>query len=146
VLRLVNEPTAAALPMASTRRPKGIFAVYDLGGGTFDISLLRLEKGVFQVLATGGDTALGGDDFDHVIAERFLAERGEEVSAGEAKQALRLARRVKEELSKARRDAGAGAGRPPSEHALDRAMLEKLIADRSSAASPSPAMCWTTPV
>ena len=129
VLRLVNEPTAAALAYGLDKAAEGIFAVYDLGGGTFDISLLRLEKGVFQVLATGGDTALGGDDFDHAIAERFLAERGEEVSAGEAKQALRLARRVKEELSKA--ETGRWTlelGDRPSEHALDRAMLEKLMA------------------
>ena len=76
VLRLVNEPTAAALAYGLDKAAEGVFAVYDLGGGTFDISLLRLEKGVFQVLATGGDTALGGDDFDHAIAERFLAERG----------------------------------------------------------------------
>jgi molecular chaperone HscA len=128
VLRLVNEPTAAALAYGLDKQAEGIFAVYDLGGGTFDISLLRLEKGVFQVLATGGDTALGGDDFDHAVAERFLAERGAAVSAGEAKQALRLARRAKEELSQAeagrwRLDLGGKA----SEHALDRAALEGLI-------------------
>ncbi|MGQ0676066.1 MAG: Hsp70 family protein, partial [Rhodospirillales bacterium] len=75
VLRLVNEPTAAALAYGLDKGVEGLYAVYDLGGGTFDISLLRLEKGVFQVLATGGDAALGGDDFDHAIAERFLAER-----------------------------------------------------------------------
>ena len=78
VLRLVNEPTAAALAYGLDKAAEGIYAVYDLGGGTFDFSLLRLEKGVFQVLATGGDTALGGDDFDHAIAERMLAERGED--------------------------------------------------------------------
>ena len=76
VLRLVNEPTAAALAYGLDKAAEGLYAVYDLGGGTFDFSLLRLEKGVFQVLATGGDTALGGDDFDHAIAERLLAERG----------------------------------------------------------------------
>lgn len=129
VLRLVNEPTAAALAYGLDKQAEGIFAVYDLGGGTFDISLLRLEKGVFQVLATGGDTALGGDDFDHAIAERFLAERGGDVSAGEAKQALRLARQVKEELSQKetgrwRLDLGGRA----SDHALDRATLETQIA------------------
>jgi len=104
VLRLVNEPTAAALAYGLDKAAEGIFAVYDLGGGTFDISLLRLEKGVFQVLATGGDTALGGDDFDHAVAERFLAERGGEISAGEAKQALVLARKAKEALSDAERE------------------------------------------
>ncbi len=129
VLRLVNEPTAAALAYGLDKQAEGIFAVYDLGGGTFDISILRLEKGVFQVLATGGDTALGGDDFDHAVAERFLAERGGDVSAGEARQALRLARRAKEALSSAedgrwRFDLGDRV----SEHALDRATLEALIA------------------
>jgi molecular chaperone HscA len=129
VLRLVNEPTAAALAYGLDKAAEGIFAVYDLGGGTFDISLLRLEKGVFQVLATGGDTALGGDDFDHAVAERFLAERGGTVSAGEAKQALVLARQVKEALSANehgtwRLDLG---GRV-SEHSLDRATLERMIA------------------
>src|SRR5262249_6608621 len=75
VLRLVNEPTAAALAYGLDKGSEGLYAVYDLGGGTFDFSLLRLEKGVFQVLATGGDTQLGGDDFDRAIAERMLAER-----------------------------------------------------------------------
>ena len=129
VLRLVNEPTAAALAYGLDKQAEGIFAVYDLGGGTFDISLLRLEKGVFQVLATGGDTALGGDDFDHAIAERFLAERGGAISPGEAKQALLLARGVKEELSRA--ETGRWRlelGGRVSEHELDRATLEGLIA------------------
>ena len=129
VLRLVNEPTAAALAYGLDKQAEGVFAVYDLGGGTFDISLLRLEKGVFQVLATGGDTALGGDDFDHAIAERFLAERGEEVSPGEARQTLQIARRAKEELSAA--EAGRwrlDLGGRVSEHALDRAAVEKLMA------------------
>ena len=75
VLRLVNEPTAAALAYGLDEGVEGLYAVYDLGGGTFDVSLLRLQKGVFQVLATGGDAALGGDDFDHAVAEHFLAER-----------------------------------------------------------------------
>ena len=69
VLRLLNEPTAAAVAYGLDSGQEGIIAVYDLGGGTFDISILRLSKGVFEVLATGGDTALGGDDFDHLIAE-----------------------------------------------------------------------------
>jgi molecular chaperone HscA len=129
VLRLVNEPTAAALAYGLDKAAEGIFAVYDLGGGTFDISLLRLEKGVFQVLATGGDTALGGDDFDHAIAERFLAERGGEISAGEAKQALVLARQAKEALSDAERGSWQLAlGGHASAHALDRATFEQLIA------------------
>jgi molecular chaperone HscA len=99
VLRLVAEPTAAALAYGLDSKSEGVFAVYDLGGGTFDFSLLRLEKGVFQVLATGGDAALGGDDLDHVVAARFLAERGGEVSRDEIKQALATARLAKECLT-----------------------------------------------
>lgn len=71
VLRLLNEPTAAAIAYGLDSGQEGIIAVYDLGGGTFDISVLRLSKGVFEVLSTGGDSALGGDDFDHLIAEHF---------------------------------------------------------------------------
>ncbi|MCG9598826.1 Fe-S protein assembly chaperone HscA [Vibrio sp. Isolate25] len=74
VLRLLNEPTAAAIAYGLDSGQEGIIAVYDLGGGTFDISILRLSKGVFEVLATGGDSALGGDDFDHLLAE-FLIEK-----------------------------------------------------------------------
>ncbi|MEH6628264.1 MAG: Fe-S protein assembly chaperone HscA [Motiliproteus sp.] len=74
VLRLLNEPTAAAVAYGLDQEAEGIFAVYDLGGGTFDISILRLNRGVFEVLATGGDSALGGDDFDHVVAEWIIAE------------------------------------------------------------------------
>jgi len=100
VLRLVNEPTAAALAYGLDKGAEGIYAVYDLGGGTFDISILRLEKGVFQVLATGGDAALGGDDFDHALAELLLAERkGEALSTGDTKRLLETARAVKEHLS-----------------------------------------------
>ena len=69
VLRLLNEPTAAAIAYGLDSGQEGVIAVYDLGGGTFDISILRLSKGVFEVLATGGDSALGGDDFDHLLAE-----------------------------------------------------------------------------
>ncbi|GMR16711.1 MAG: Fe-S protein assembly chaperone HscA [Gammaproteobacteria bacterium] len=76
VLRLLNEPTAAAVAYGLDKKNDGIIAVYDLGGGTFDISILRLNQGVFEVLATGGDSALGGDDFDHAIAEWFIAETG----------------------------------------------------------------------
>ncbi|MCA3896814.1 Fe-S protein assembly chaperone HscA [Vibrio vulnificus] len=74
VLRLLNEPTAAAIAYGLDFGQEGVIAVYDLGGGTFDISILRLSKGVFEVLATGGDSALGGDDFDHLLAD-FLAEQ-----------------------------------------------------------------------
>ena len=71
VLRLLNEPTAAAIAYGLDSEEEGVIAVYDLGGGTFDVSILRLNKGVFEVLATGGDSALGGDDFDHLLADYF---------------------------------------------------------------------------
>ena len=71
VLRLLNEPTAAAIAYGLDFGKEGVIAVYDLGGGTFDISILRLSRGVFEVLATGGDSALGGDDFDHLLADHF---------------------------------------------------------------------------
>ena len=73
VLRLINEPTAAAIAYGLDNASEGLYAVYDLGGGTFDISLLRLTRGVFEVVATGGDSALGGDDFDHALADSVLA-------------------------------------------------------------------------
>ena len=76
VLRLLNEPTAAAIAYGLDAGQEGVIAVYDLGGGTFDISILRLNKGVFEVLATGGDSALGGDDFDHLVADWISAEAG----------------------------------------------------------------------
>ncbi|WP_299015761.1 Fe-S protein assembly chaperone HscA [uncultured Photobacterium sp.] len=76
VLRLLNEPTAAAIAYGLDSGQEGVIAVYDLGGGTFDISILRLSKGVFEVLATGGDSALGGDDFDHLLAE-WIAEQAD---------------------------------------------------------------------
>ncbi|RMV74548.1 Chaperone protein HscA -like protein [Pseudomonas caricapapayae] len=76
VLRLLNEPTAAAVAYGLDQKAEGVVAIYDLGGGTFDISILRLTGGVFEVLATGGDTALGGDDFDHAIANWIVADAG----------------------------------------------------------------------
>ena len=100
VLRLVNEPTAAALAYGLDSGAEGVYAIYDLGGGTFDISLLRLQKGVFQVLATGGDSALGGDDLDHVLAERAIAESGlERLDEAGAAALLLAARAVKEQLT-----------------------------------------------
>ncbi len=133
VLRLVNEPTAAALAYGLDQGAEGLYAVYDLGGGTFDVSLLRMEKGVFQVLATGGDSALGGDDFDHAIAEAFLAERkqrlGEErLSTGEVKMALMSARLAKECLStQATGSWVIDAGDSQTSHTLSRDQLEALI-------------------
>src|SRR5690606_22616062 len=76
VLRLLNEPTAAAIAYGLDHGAEGVYAVYDLGGGTFDISILKLSKGVLEVVATGGDTQLGGDDFDALIVAQMLdAER-----------------------------------------------------------------------
>ena len=102
VLRLLNEPTAAALAYGLDTGAEGLYLVYDLGGGTFDVSLLRLTKGVFEVVATGGDTALGGDDFDNVLAKVMLSEKGftlETLSAKEKRQAILSARATREALT-----------------------------------------------
>ena len=100
VLRLINEPTAAAVAYGLDNGLEGLYAVYDLGGGTFDISLLRLTKGVFEVVATGGDAALGGDDFDHALADWALARAGRTaVSAGDKRAVLVAARAAKEALT-----------------------------------------------
>lgn len=102
VLRLINEPTAAAIAYGLDNASEGIYAVYDLGGGTFDISILRLTKGVFEVIATGGDSALGGDDYDRALADWMLQQAGLEVDAASGKAAIKMkARAVKEELSSA---------------------------------------------
>ncbi|OQX04634.1 MAG: Fe-S protein assembly chaperone HscA [Thiothrix lacustris] len=103
VYRLLNEPTAAAVAYGLDQNAEGVIAVYDLGGGTFDISILRLHKGVFEVLATGGDSALGGDDFDHVIAEWLLQAAGLQGSAEQTvlRGALVAARDAKEALTTA---------------------------------------------
>jgi len=103
VLRLINEPTAAAIAYGLDNASEGLYAVYDLGGGTFDISLLRLNKGVFEVVATGGDAALGGDDFDHALADWALARAGvQAVSARDKRAVLVAARAAKEALSDVR--------------------------------------------
>jgi molecular chaperone DnaK (HSP70) len=92
VLRIINEPTAASLAYGLDARDRGTIAVYDLGGGTFDISILRVEDGVFQVLATNGDTHLGGDDVDRLLTERVLADLDGPVDLpAEALQAIRKA-------------------------------------------------------
>jgi len=134
VLRLVNEPTAAALAYGLDESAEGVYAVYDLGGGTFDVSILKMQKGVFQVLATGGDSALGGDDFDHAVAEHFLAERAadrgtETMTSADVKMALMSARLAKECLS--RQESGQWTldiDDQQTFHDLDRARLETLIA------------------
>jgi molecular chaperone HscA len=131
VLRLLNEPTAAAVAYGLDRRSDGVIAVYDLGGGTFDISVLRLSKGVFEVLATGGDTALGGDDIDRAVAGWLMQEagigddadharlRGLLADACAAKEALSERDRV--ELTVERMDASRWSG------SLSRDQFEALV-------------------
>uniref|UniRef100_UPI0035B03FD2 Fe-S protein assembly chaperone HscA n=1 Tax=Hylemonella sp. TaxID=2066020 RepID=UPI0035B03FD2 len=100
VLRLINEPTAAAIAYGLDNASEGVYAVYDLGGGTFDISVLRLSRGVFEVIATGGDSALGGDDYDRALAEWMLAETGLTADTPEDQaRILAEARTAKEALS-----------------------------------------------
>ncbi len=102
VLRLINEPTAAAMAYGLDNAAEGVYAIYDLGGGTFDISILRLTQGVFEVIATGGDSALGGDDFDRALAD-FITEKTGYVPSTATEKATFLieARRCKEALSTA---------------------------------------------
>ncbi len=102
VLRLLNEPTAAALAYGLDKQSQGTFAVYDLGGGTFDISILKLSGGVFEVKSTGGDTALGGDDFDRALAELLVKKRaldGETMNDSQRRALLDEARAVKHRLT-----------------------------------------------
>lgn len=101
VLRLLNEPTAAAVAYGLDKGAEGLVAIYDLGGGTFDISILRLTRGVFEVLATGGDTALGGDDFDYAIAGWVIEQAGlsADLDPGSQRQLLQIACAAKERLT-----------------------------------------------
>lgn len=104
VLRLLNEPTAAAIAYGLDHGAEGLYAIYDLGGGTFDLSILKLTKGVFEVLAAGGDSALGGDDFDHVLFRHVLAEVGlapQGLAPEDVRLLLDRVRGVKEALSTA---------------------------------------------
>jgi molecular chaperone HscA len=103
VLRLLNEPTAAAVAYGLDQKAEGVVAIYDLGGGTFDISILRLTGGVFEVLATGGDTALGGDDFDHAIAGWIIAQAGlsADMAPSVQRRLLQIACAAKEALTDA---------------------------------------------
>jgi molecular chaperone HscA len=124
VLRLLNEPTAAALAYGLDKRKDGTFAVFDLGGGTFDISILKLEDGVFEVKATGGDSELGGDDFDRALARLALAEMGRS-SPELVRAAMDAARAAKERLTSAEStEIVVGHFRKP----LSRAELEQIIA------------------
>jgi molecular chaperone HscA len=97
VLRLISEPTAAAIAYGLENASEGLYAIYDLGGGTFDISLLRLSRGVFEVVATGGDSALGGDDFDAALAAWALAEAGLTTETAQDKRAVLVAARATKE-------------------------------------------------
>ena len=100
VLRLLNEPTAAAIAYGLDSGQEGVIAVYDLGGGTFDISILRLSRGVFEVLATGGDTALGGDDFDLALADWIIEQSAvKPENDSQYRELIELANRLKQELS-----------------------------------------------
>ena len=127
VLRLLNEPTAAALAYGLDKNEEGLFAVFDLGGGTFDISILKLEGGVFQVLTTGGDSRLGGDDFDRDVAEHYLRQQGVDpgrCSPEVAARALAEARRAKEALTTADTTTLTIEGHP---YTLTRAEMDKII-------------------
>ena len=102
LFRLLNEPTAAAVAYGLDQQAEGVHAIYDLGGGTFDISILRLNKGVFEVMSTGGDSALGGDDFDRVLAQWIMDRAGisEDADHHQLKRLLQIACEAKEALSR----------------------------------------------
>jgi len=128
VYRLLAEPTAAALAYGLDRGGQGLFAVYDLGGGTFDISILRLRDGVFQVLATGGDSALGGDDFDRALAAHLLAAAGVDAPDPRQREEARVeARRAKEALTDAERCVVTLGRSGLSEHVLTTEALEGIL-------------------
>lgn len=126
VLRLLNEPTAAAVAYGLDKGAEGLVAIYDLGGGTFDISILRLTRGVFEVLATGGDTALGGDDFDHAIAGWVIEQAGlsADLDPGSQRQLLQIACAAKERLTD---EASVRVAYRDWSGELSRATLDELI-------------------
>ncbi|MBH9336321.1 Fe-S protein assembly chaperone HscA [Pseudomonas aeruginosa] len=126
VLRLLNEPTAAAVAYGRGQGAEGRVAIYDLGGGTFDISILRLTRGVFEVLATGGDTALGGDDFDHAIAGWVIEQAGlsADLDPGSQRQLLQIACAAKERLTD---EASVRVAYGDWSGELSRATLDELI-------------------
>ena len=128
VLRLISEPTAAAVAYGLDNASEGLYAVYDLGGGTFDISLLRLSQGVFEVVATGGDAALGGDDIDQAVADWALLQHGVQASTAHDKRAaLVAARTAKEALSSQEQvDWTAELASGPARVTVSRSQLEDL--------------------
>ena len=139
VLRLINEPTAAAVAYGLDNGSEGLYAVYDLGGGTFDISLLRLSRGVFEVVATGGDAALGGDDFDQALADWALAQAGRGAESAHDKRAVLVAARAaKEALTAAlQAELQADLSGGPLSVAITRAQFDVLtrpLIDRTLAA------------
>ncbi len=140
VLRLINEPTAAAIAYGLDNGAEGVYAIYDLGGGTFDISILRLTRGVFEVMATGGDSALGGDDYDQALAAWVLAQAGLDMPGNASERAglHREARRVKEALTDADTARfSATVGGQPVERDVARADFEactRALTDRTMAA------------
>ena len=139
VLRLISEPTAAAIAYGLDNASEGVYAVYDLGGGTFDISILRLTQGVFEVIATGGDSALGGDDYDHALADFVLAQSGVQTASETDKAAVLVAARTaKEALTDADTVTfAADVGGQPLRFALQRAQFDaatKALTDRTLAA------------
>ncbi|MBK7580189.1 MAG: Fe-S protein assembly chaperone HscA [Myxococcales bacterium] len=133
VVRLLNEPTAAALAYGLDKKQNGLFAVYDLGGGTFDITILRLEDGVFQVKSTGGDSALGGDDMDRLLAEEMLSAMSGGAETARAPElvglALGAARQAKHALTDAAEVTVELPGRTSTtvEHRVTRDHLDELI-------------------
>jgi len=132
VLRLLNEPTAAALAYGLEKKQNGTFAVFDLGGGTFDITILVLDDGVFQVKSTGGDSALGGDDMDRALAEELfaLAKRdASDASPTEVRVVLDVARQVKHGLTDAVEvEVENPLGKEPGSFVITRARFEELVA------------------
>lgn len=126
VLRLLNEPTAAAVAYGLDQKAEGVVAIYDLGGGTFDISILRLTGGVFEVLATGGDSALGGDDFDHAIADWIIQQAGisSDLDPAAQRSLLQTACAAKEALTNA---ASVELSHGDWQGALSREQFEALI-------------------
>ncbi len=131
VLRLLNEPTAAAVAYGLDQKAEGVVAIYDLGGGTFDISILRLTGGVFEVLATGGDTALGGDDFDHAIASWIVADAGlsADIDPSAQRNLLQTACSAKEALTDAESvDVAYGEWRGTLTRDAFNALIEPMVA------------------